>query len=448
MIRKSLIQKEVRQAEYLEKPSFVALGEAWTRMEMSAAAQRLLESEELARVTEDELADLRQRAGDTAWITSLSGGMPGSRPFHLLDLPYGRLLQIESMAPGDTATDEMGNRFRLDSISRGLPEEAAEADGEYPDSVLAASIAMSRSSSMYREMTQTMYDDYSVSIDTSALVSFHREAPELGGGNVVESDLRDWDRLEMSAELDLASSRFPFQAGELGSMLFLVENMLGQSILARRLMETAPEDAESIRAAAGPFLESVAAESIYRDSVLSLCVPDSSSVIRTWEMVGDTLEIPERRALALLWFPEEGYADRFAEAGERGDLESVVPRMPVLRHLSAEGQPDWWTRPLRRRELPQSLADTVFSVALDDTVSWHGPLNAGERGGFAFRLRRVFPRGPAGPEAGWPELAAMTRDRLIAERLEAWVSDLHRRYGVSVNRELVDSLPEDPELWR
>jgi hypothetical protein len=449
MIRKSLIGAAVDEAGYLDKPFFVALGQAWTRMEMSSAAQRLLESEELARVTESELADLRERMGDTVWVTDLSGRVPAvSRPFHLLDMPYGKQQQIEAMAPGDTAIGEMGNPFRLDSISRGLPEETAAAPSAYPDSVLAASIAMYRRSRAYREMTRNMYDDHSVAIDTSALLGFHRASPEIGRGSVVESDLRDWDRLDMSAELALASSRFPFEAGEPGSMLFLVENMLAQSILSRRLLETAPETAESIRSAAAPFLEAAAAESIYRDSVLSVCVPDSSDVIRTWEMVGDTLEVPQRRALALLWFPEEGHAARFAEARERGELESVVPRMPAVRHLSAEGQPDWLTRPLRREELPPVLADTVFSVAPGDTLRWHGPLAAGEGGGFAFRLRRVFPRGPAGPGAGWPELKEMTRDRLLAERLDRWMADLRDRHGASVNEELVDSLPTDPELWR
>ncbi len=453
LVHKELIQAAARDAGYLELPEFVALERAWSRIEKAIAAREEINRVHLSEVAQDEIESYRQRMGQIYWLKMHPDRGGRQISMHVLDLPYERVMLLDGMEPGESSVDEMGNPFRLDSLTVVDPQSSPEIDPTmYTDSTLARMIGIGRAREYTRELIGQALDTMDVSVDSVGLYRMSAylagDLPDPPSDVLVESDLGSWDGKEMHAEIQMARSRFPLDPKNPGHLLFLVENIFTQSVLSRHLEMTRPGMADSIESEAESFLLGAAAESMYVDSVQALSVPTRDDLLRTWETGGDTIYVEERRSLELLALPEEGHVQRFLDARDAGRLEDVAARLPFLEELSSDNPPSRFTRPLRSGDLPRQVAGRAFALSPEDTVQWYGPIGVPERGWTAFfRLREVLPSAHHDFETTIPEVRSVTQRRMEEERISEFLESLQTRYSVEINQGLLGELASDPSDW-
>ena len=64
-----------------------------------------------------------------------------------------------------------------------------------------------------------------------------------------------------------------------------------------------------------------------------------------------------------------------------------------------------------------------------------------------FRLAKVFPSHLATYEDIEGDLYQIVYSRLAEERMRTWLEELAEEYSLSINLDVLPSLPSDPELW-
>ncbi|MFO7950654.1 MAG: hypothetical protein R6U36_09825 [Candidatus Fermentibacteraceae bacterium] len=453
MVNRQLLKLAAREAGYLDLPEFRAMRRAWSRIEKSIAAREEINREHMAGVSRDEIESYRSRMGEICWLTMYPDRDGEQISMHVLDLPWERLMLIDTMDPGETGVDETGKPFRFDSITRVSPAESPQIDpAMYDDSLLTTMIGAGRTRSAVRRMVEEALDTLPASVDSAGIFGLSAflagRIPEPPEGILLESGLGSWDGMEMAVEASMAKSRFPLDPQLPGHLLFVVENLLTQSVLSRYLERTHPEVADSIESQAESFLVGAAAESLYVDSVLAMSVPDSADLRQTWESAGDTINVSERRSLELVALPGRDFEHRFTEMREAGRLAELLPALPFVEELSADSPPSRFTRPLRAEDLPPEVAGRAFNLSPADTTEWVGPIGVPDRGWTVFfRLRETIPAGRYDYETSLPEVAEITRRRLEEDRMRELLQSLKSRFGAEINRQLLRELPDDPSDW-
>jgi len=453
MVNRELLKLAAREAGYLELPEFRAMRRAWTRIEQSIAAREKINREHLAGVGRDEIESYRSRMGEICWLTMYPERDGDQISMHVLDLPWERLMLIDTMDPGETGVDETGKPFRLDSITRVSPAESPQIDpATYDDSLLTRMIGAGRTRSAVRSMVEEALDTLPARVDTAGIFGLSAflagRIPEPPEGILLESGLGSWDGPEMAVEASMAKSRFPLDPRLPAHLLFLVENLLRQSVLSLYLEQNYPEMADSIKSQAESFLLRTAAESLYVDSVLAISLPDSADLRRTWESAGENIEVSERRSLELVTLPGSDFVHRFTEMREAGRLAELLPSLPFVEEFSADSPPSRFTRPLRWEDLPPEVASRAFDLSPTDTTVWVGPISVPDSGWTAFfRLNDTVPAGHYDYETSLPEVAEITRQRLEEERTRDLLQFLESRYAAEINWQLLRKLPDDPSDW-
>jgi hypothetical protein len=195
------------------------------------------------------------------------------------------------------------------------------------------------------------------------------------------------------------------------------------------------------------FMLDIASEQFYDDRIESTVNVTTEDMQELFENLEEPLTIPEKRVLEAVQFPADSVPlFRRLSSQERDEFLMTMPGFPTLAQ-DPENNP-YITRPLSLREVPGYYGEDVFLIDPSDTLSWLGPLDLPTSNYVGmFRLIEVIPERPATFEEVEDRLRVMTRSRMEEQATVEVMCELEEKFGMTINEEILDKLPEDPGLW-
>lgn len=454
LARKKLVELEIERLGLDSLPAVAALRQAWllryARMEMADSLSGLHDS----LLTPGDLDYFLAHFGKLVWFTAAPGEAHevADGPVHLPELPRALACHLDSMRAGQVLPGPGGIRFRLDSVFVPDPGRLREA---LADTAAALDYARARLVTVMtaRDMSSiessvcgdrgTGFEYRPEAIRRFAL-AFGRGVPSAPGDTLIASDFGAVTAGVLDAWL--LSQGMP--AGAATDTLLLMQALEGMALdlsMVEYLRGTCPGTSGRIASeAAGRALE-LAAEILYRDSVLSVVEVTGELVEAAYAGMDSIPAIPEKRSFMVALVPADSL-ERCRESLAAGRFRGIVDSMGFWADCSRDDPPTRITRPLGREELP-SGADAAFAIPSSDTLSWSGPWPLPDGSFVLYRLIRAWPRHPASFEELRDGLAAALAEQLEEERAEVWIGSLERRYGLEVNADLLEELPPDPSRW-
>lgn len=452
---KMLLDRELSESGILTDPETVSFGRSWLRLKASQLARDHFLRTAESSVSGADIQFFRDHMGKTVWFTFHPGtdSSEGRGPEHLPELDRRLALHLDTMSVGQTGEYSNDVRVRLDSVFTTDPSLVAEtlADTAHVNSMAVSRIAGAGVRRWIDGVKSSFNSILSVHIDSSAverLAAFYSGESEFVEEPVISSALGDWTSSELRAEIDFRSTRVLVQPSSVGWQYYLIDNLFLQSYLADTLEKAAPDILDSLRTEADEYMKDLALENLYHERIESQVSVESSLIEEMYRGLQEPLMIGEQRILQAVTFPGDSII-AYREAIEEDRLEEFISGLEGFDHLAAEPGSSQYTVPLARSEVPGGYGDMVFGLEPSDTAVWVGPLPMPEgMGQVMFRLVDVLPPREAGLEEATPALENIIRTRLEEEATVRWMEELREKYRPVVNREVLDSLPDDPDRWQ
>ncbi|MFO8184691.1 MAG: peptidylprolyl isomerase [Candidatus Aegiribacteria sp.] len=450
-----LLDRELAESGILTDPETVSFGRSWLRLQASRAARNHFLRTAESSVSGADIQFFKDHMGKTVWFTFHPGtdSSEDRGPDHLPELDRQLALHLDSMSAGETGEYSGGVRVRLDSVFTTDPALVAEtlADTAHVNSMAVSRTAGARVRRWIDDVKKDLSDDFSVAFDSSAverLAAFYSGEAEFAEEPVISSALGNWTSSELRTEIDFRSTRVMVQPSSVTWQYYFIDNLCLQAFLEDTLEKAAPDLLDSLRAEADEYMKELALERLYHEKIETQVSVDPGLIEEMYSDLQEPLMIEEQRILQAVTFPEDSII-AYREAIETGRLEEFISGLNGFQHLAADPGNPQYTVPLSRSEVPGGYGDMVFGLEPSDTTVWLGPQPMSEgMGQVMFRLVEVLPEREADLEEATPALENIIRAQLKEEATVRWMQELRERYGPVVNREVLNSLPDDPDRWQ
>lgn len=451
-LRKELLLRELDVLGYMDDTSLSAFGESWFRIENAILTARLLQAENEAGVTPEDLAGYRANPWRDVWFT-VRPGSPEEVSYTDVDmraLPLDLYRHLDSLSPGNSGTNISGTVVRLDSIAPPRPIQDADA-AENADSIDTWRIANQRVRLFMIEAQTSAKREYSVSIDSAALERFALNTVSIDNikseSIIIRSGFRNWTAAELRYEVDFLNTMMPTQSNSFDWLCFLIDGIILHSRLLEYAEEHYPGSLDSLRIERDAWLENLALDRMYKALISDRVEVGEADIEEQYALLEEPFILEERRVLETAVIPSAALAEYERRAIE-GDIEEMIAGLQPLQRLSDDNSNPRISRPLRLVEVPAELGSVVFQLTLSDTISWKGPYPIDEVDGYIlFRLAGIVPAREAGMDEIIFDLEVMARRRIEERATEDWLLELEEQYDVVVNEEVLNSLPKDPGEW-
>lgn len=449
--RKLMVEDEIARLGYLGREGISLRSQAWGRLEMFHAAQETLQARAEADFTDEDLAFFRNHMGTTVWYTvTSSDGDTRYGPDHLAELSSEVGAALAGLEPGETATLDLQVTVTLDSID--VTDSAlvaqALADTTQIEDYARTQISRRRAVEQYDEILAAAWAASPPEINFAGLARFaawsRGEAESLPSDTLITAGDAVWTAARMIQEAGFESTMRPTASTDTTWLREFSTVLINRQFIADELRRISPSDADSILSRSSKYAKQLAADSLYGDFVVDSVTVSEAQTDSAW--AASPPAIPEMRSVECVLLPSEADLEAFRNAIVRGDAGRAAEQYQGIPGICPDG--GRLTRPLESDEIPCGLGDTLFSLAPADTLRWVGPAAyAPVEGYVALRLVEVLPAHASSREEAGPILEGLLRSVFLEERLNAWLGELERFYGLSINERALNDLPSDPSLW-
>lgn len=455
--RKMLLQRELEESGYLSDGVLTGMSESWFLERTGEQMRRLIQESRLDAVTPEQVDDMMDFLGVSAFFTVDPGAEEESSygPVHMLSLPEEMMYALDSIPLGSTGATETGMVLRLDSMQTADSALMADmmSDTAALRSNIAAGMARRKAETEYRELRESLLSDFGLSVDSTALAELSAGYGEGSafpepGRVLLESDLGTWTVEDIMNEITYYRSRYsssdPSDPQWLSAILELVHyNEYSLSVL----QEERPEVLDSLMEEKEAYLLDIASDKFYEDSIQSLVTVTEEDMMNLFANMEEPLTVPEKRVLQAVRMHRDSAAVlRQLPADE---AEDFLSRRQGFATLAADPEEaPQVTRPLTVSEVPGFHGDEVFLMDPSDTVTWLGPLDLqGSDQVCMFRLVEVIPERNATFQEVEDQIRVLTRNRMEEQATVEVMGSLEQKYGMDINEEILRCLPENPGLW-
>jgi len=453
--RKVLLEKELEFTGYLDNDSLLLFTSMWLNENLAEAGRRSLFNSVVENVSADEIDFFLGYLGRTVLFTENPGteNEQFSGPVHLPTLSREMIALIDTLPFGEMGTTESGIEIVVDSIM--IADSAliaqALADTINARGNAANSIASARFEQMEVDLRESMIIDYNLSVDSTALRQLQlyyvqgSETPSLETV-IIDSDLGSWTVFNLMDQVSYYQNRYSVDPAD-DNWIVVFTEVLHYNRYCRNIFEEEfPEKADSIVALSERNLLDMASELFYDDMIQSTVTVTVEDMQELFNSLEEPLTIPEKRVLQAVILPRDSQpAYRRMTPEEREQFHSSLPGFP---YLSADTANPQITRPLTLDEVPAFHGEEIFLIDPSDTTTWLGPLDMyGGTQMCLFRLVDVIPERNALFEEVQDDLQIMTRNKLEEQTTIEVMQGLEEKYGIIINEEILDKLPEDPGTW-
>lgn len=454
--RREVLKRELEELGYFDSERTIAFGNLWRRIEGAIACREFLTAKAIAAISSEDLDNYRYFLGTSVWYTINPEQQDATEegPVHLAELPFNLAFCLDSIELDETAESIGGLTVRLDSVVKTAPELVADA---IADTMTFNETAISRISSgrvrrQYLLWQETMYDEYNIRIDSSAvleLAEYHCTPCSINTNTIIiKSDFRDWSIADMEYEIEFADTRMPTQPSTPQWLYFLMDNMLIHHILNNVLADEAPHIVDSIAVESESWILEMVAEELFQKVMEERIQITDDDIEYEFENLAAPIIIEEMRILEIALLPFDRI-DEYEAAVAAGNQEQILTELPGYAHLQADSSGNRITIPVKMSEVPGGYGSEVFDIAPDNTTKWAGPFTLSESLGSAlFRLVEVIPSREATFEECYPTLMQNAQTRIGELVLMQWLQELEEKYNLQINEEALSDLPDDPALWR
>ena len=451
--RKVLLQDELEQAGYLTDDLLISSGNSWFNQKCSEAARKYLFNLELENVSEDDIDFFIEYLGTSVFYTSDPGSETEETlgPLQLSLLPAEIVYLFDSLGVGDTGLSRSGLELRLDSI---VTADSAIIAQTLQDTVAirrnaANAIANARFMESENQLTRSLEND--MEIDSTALeqltLYYAGESESPSPETVLlSSDLGNLTASDMMNEMLYYQNNYSIDPSEPGWLYMFVKFLNSNAYYKDLLERESPGTIDSLSLELEMYLLNSASDKFYSDRIQSLVEVTRADMQELFDNLEEPLTIPEKRVLQAVYMDSDSSAVYNRLTDE--EKERFLLRMPGFIYLAADTTYPQITKPLLPNEVPGFHGDEVFMMDPADTTTWLGPLELyGESEVCMFRLVEVLPARNATFDEVEDRLRVMTRNKLEEQTTVRVMQELEDKYGMVINEDILDKLPEDPGAW-
>ena len=453
--RKVLLQLELAEAGYMDDNLLLLSSRAWLNAQLSEAARKLLYEREEEIISDDEIDFFLSYLGRHVLYT-INPGTDSEEtlgPVHIPLLPSDLIRLFDSLAFGEVGIMESGMEIRLDSIV--IADSSliirALADTATVRSSAASAIATRRYQEMDNSLKQSFHTDYNLIVDSTALEQlrlYYEEGAEFTAGETVvfSSDLGSMTVEEMSGEISYNQSRYMINPADAIWLHGFIDLMLFNFYSLDLLESESPEFVNSLRAESEKYLMDIASEEFYTDRIQSTITVTDEYMEDLFENLEEPFTIPEKRILQAVYMPMDS-ATVYRDLPQDEKNEFLL-RMSGFEQLVADSAHPQITKPLSVTQVPGFHGEDVFLIDPTDTTTWMGPLDLYDGDLMCmFRLIEVIPERYATFAEVEDQLQIMARNRLEEQPTVEVIRELEEKYGLVINEDILEQLPEDPGSW-
>jgi hypothetical protein len=452
---KILLQHELDEAGYITDDRLVSASHSWYTEKCGEAARRLLYSQTLENVTDEEVEFFVSHLGLSVLFTEDPGTdhERGYGPIQLPTLPVEMVMLIDTLEIGETGITETGIEIRLDTVltadSLLLAQALADSAGIRENAL--NSIASANFEKMEDDLKLSLLNDYDLSIDSTAfeqLRLFYAGESEFPDPETVilSSDIGNMTADYLKDEIYYYDSRFNIDATNSTWLYEFLKFSYSNLYAVKQIESESPETSDSLLAESEKYLLDIASEEFYSDRIQSRVNVTPEDMHELFENMEEPFTIPEKRVLQAITIHSDSlgvYRQLDTEA-----RDEFLLQMPGFPNLAADPSMPQITKPLTVSEIPGYHGDEVFLIDPSDTTSWLGPLELfGGDQYCMFRLIEVIPERNATYDEVEDQLELMTINRLEEQATVEVIMELEEKYGMLINEEILEKLPEDISEW-
>ncbi len=453
--RKVLLQLELANSGYMDDNLLRLSSRAWLNAKLSETARKLLYERELETISDDEIDFFLGYLGRHVLYTVNPGTDSEETlgPVHIPLLPPDLIRLFDTLSFGEVGIMESGMEIRLDSIATADSSLIIQAlsDTAMVRSNAASAIATRRYQEMEDSLKQSFHTDYNLSVDSTALeqlvLYYSGEADFPNGETVIfSSDLGSITAEEMRGEISYNQSHQMLSPANTVWMHGFVDLLLFDFYSLDLLESESPELVDTLREESEKYLLDIASEEFYTDRIQSTVTVTTEYMENLFENLEEPFTIPEKRILQAISMPEDS-AIVYRNLPQEDQNEFLL-RMSGFVNLAADPVYPQITKPLTVNQVPGFHGDDVFLIDPSDTTTWIGPLALYDGGlKCMFRLIEVIPQRNATFAEVEDQLFLMARNRLEEQATVTVIRELEEKYGLLINEDILEQLPEDPGSW-
>lgn len=453
--RKVLLQLELAESGYMDDHLLLSYSRAWLNSKLSEASRRFLYEKKLEIVGDDEIDFLLNYLGRYVLYTVSPDSDIEQKlgPVHLPLLPADMISFFDTLVIGEIGITESGIVIRLDSTMMADSSRISQAlaDTVFVRADAAATIATRRYEEMEDSLKQSFHSDYNLSMDSTALEQlrlYYSEEAEFPTGEtvIISSDLGILTAEEMRDEIAYYQSRRTIDPANTTWINGFIDLMLYNSYCRDLLEGESPELVDSLRIESEKYLLEIASEEFYADRIQSRVTVTRAYMEDLFENLEEPFRIPEKRILQAIHMPQDSID--IYQLLTRDEKDEFILGMPGFEYLAADSAQPQITRPLLVNQVPGFHGDEVFLIDPADTTSWLGPLDLSDGELTAmFRLIEVIPERYSTFDEIEDRLRIMAQNRLEEQATMDVIRELEEKYGLVINQDILEKLPEDPGNW-
>ncbi len=453
--RKALLQLEIAEAGYLDDRLLLLNRGAWFNAQLGEAARKLLFERILETISDDEIDFFLSYLGRHVLYTIYPGSDSEETlgPVHIPLLPADLIMLLDSLSFGEVGIMESGIEVRLDSIVTADSSLIIQAlaDTVTVRSNAASAIATRRYQEMEDSLMQSFHTDCNLSLDSTVLeqlVLYYSEEAECPAGEIVvfSSDIGSLTVEEVMGEISYYQNRQMISPSNTVWMNGFIDLLLFNFYSLDLLQSESAEFVISLREESDKYLMDIASEEFYTDRIQSNITVTTEYMEELFENLEEPFTVPEMRILQAIYMPRDT-ASVYRELSQEEQMEFRL-RMPGFENLTADTAHPQITKPLTVSQVPGFHGDDVFLIDPADTTSWMGPLDLYDGDLMCmFRLIEIIPERNSTFDEVEDQLYMMARNRLEEQATVDVIRELEEKYGLVINEDILDKLPEDPGSW-
>ncbi|MCK5115721.1 MAG: hypothetical protein KAR44_03920 [Candidatus Aegiribacteria sp.] len=254
--------------------------------------------------------------------------------------------------------------------------------------------------------------------------------------------------LDIVYEIEYQSDFMPVKPSDPVWLEWFIDTTLLNCALRQYFATIYPDTYADLLTERDEWMMSIASDRLFEDQVYSFIIVTPDLLQEEFNNLIEIPIIPERRSIQCVQVHVDDVVAYETAISEGNGIDSLISRLDFWMNLSKDDPPSNITRPLLREDIPGFRGDEVFSMDPGDTLTWSSlsPIFENQMY-FAFRLVEVFPPRFATYDDLEGELYQIVKGRLSEERTQVWLEELAEKYSLSINMDVLQSLPSDPELW-
>jgi hypothetical protein len=453
--RKVLLEEELHQLGYLSDRHLLDQGDSWLLERSGEHMRRLIYSDNITSVPQDQVDYIMSFIGRSAYFTidPDEDGQVSYGPVPMTSLPADMLILMDTLSSGSAGVTGSGISLRLDSITAADPQTLDELgrDSINVRNNVTSAVANRNFESEFAELRSGLTSGADVdSAAVEALAAGYLGVSDMpdSGTVLLSSAVGTWTAGDVRRELEYYMSRYSSLSPENPDQLYMLLDLMQYNRYSMDVIaDDHPEEMDSLRAERDRYVLDTASEVFYADSIESMVNVTEDDMQRLFNNLEEPLTIPEKRILQAVHVPQDSTFDYGLLTPD--SLREMMEGRPGFIRLAADSSEPQITRPLGLTEIPGFHGNEVFRMDPSDTVSWLGPLPLRDGSGEVcfFRLVQVLPERNAEFDEVRDQLRSMTRARLEEQRTVSVMRGLEQKYGMTVNEDVLDQLPDDPGVW-